>query len=325
MFHASSRRIFSRRTFAAASSVLTFGAAIGCVTLLGSPVAAQSVGESGDASIGLKRQTMARMLKRIEGVELSETRLEDLISFIEGVADADLEPLWTDENGGEGLERETLISLKTPRRVTVLQLLEMTLEQADRAAGPDRASTWQLTDYGTMEFGPRELLNRRQRLEVIDIHDLLLTIPDYDNPPNFDLNTIFNQAGQGGGGGGQAPFQINQQQQEERNLEEDAQEIIDTIVAFVEPEQWADNGGTGGSIRYFRQTLLVRAPDYMHRALSGYSWWPTVAQRAKTVDGRRVVSFSSHGVDLKDWAGEDASARSEDVITPTKASQSGTP
>jgi len=237
-----------------------------------------------------KRQTLARLMQRIT-VDLVAVPLEDIVAFIESTTNTDLDPLWIDERTGVGLDREMLISVKVKEH-TALALLEQVLERVDRNAGFGE-STWQFTKYGAFEFGPKERLNRRDSLAIYDITDALTTVPDYDNAPDFDLNTIFQQGGQqGGGGGGQSPFQNNNEDIDRPTQDELAQDLVDLIVTIVEPEQWIDNGGDAASIRYFRGSLIVRAPDYIHRELVGYPWWPARFQAVRNVGGRRYVTLS---------------------------------
>ena len=188
---------------------------------------------------------------------------------------------------------EALITVKVKNQ-TALALIEAVLEQADRESGLSE-STWQFTKAGAFEFGPKERLNRRTELVVYDITDMLTEVPNYDNAPEFDLNTIFQQGGQtgGGGGGGQSPFGQGQQDVDRADREELANEIVDLVVSLVEPDQWVDNGGEAGTIRHFRGSLLVRAPDYVHRQLVGYSWWPSRFQAVRSVEGRRYVTMSA--------------------------------
>ncbi len=275
---------------AAGAASLPLGVGAVALTAATATVSAQSFDED-PAATALKRQTLARLMQRVT-VELQEQRLEDVVRFIETVTQTDLDPLWLDDRTGTGLDPETLITLGV-KEVTALTLLERVLEKADASSGFE-GSTWQFTRTGAFEFGPRERLNRRTNLVIYDITDLLTEVPDYDNAPDFDLNTIFQQGGQqGGGGGGQSPFQGGQQDIDRETMEEKAQEVIDLIVTIVEPEQWLDNGGDSSSVRYFRGSLIVRAPDYVHRQLVGYPWWPARFQRVRVVEGRRYVTLNA--------------------------------
>ena len=242
----------------------------------------------------LKRENLSKMMRAIPDVNFTDHRLEDVINFISEITGADIEPIWIDDNTVDGLDKDTTISLSV-KRVSALRLLEMVLDKAGTDAVYSGGNTWQMTEWGTIEVGPKEQLARRQRLEVYPIDDLLWQIHDYDEAPNIDLQSVLQSSQGGGGGGGQSPFQNDQPDpaRDRRPKDERAQDVIDIIEALVEPESWLSGGGTA-SIRYFQGSLLVRAPDYVHRQISGYPWWPSSQTSARVVEGRRYVSL---GVD----------------------------
>ena len=252
------------------------------------PAAARAPSES-----QLKRDTLNKMMRPVPDVDFQEHRLEDVINFITEITGADIEPLWIDDQSVDGLDKDALITL-TAKRVSALRLLEMVLEKAADDTGLYAGgSTWQMTDWGSIECGPKERLAKHQRLEVYSIDDLLWQIPDYDEAPEIDLQSVL-QSSQGGGGR-QSPFQNTNQQQDldRRPKSERAQDVIDIIEALVEPESWLSGGGSA-SIRYFQGSLLVRAPDYVHRQVGGYPWWPAAQTSVSMEGGRRYVSI---GVD----------------------------
>jgi hypothetical protein len=242
------------------------------------------------AAVAQKRQTLARLMKPMT-VELTDHRLEDVVQFIADVTQADITPLWIDDRTGVGLDPEATVTLNA-KGVTALQLLEMVLDKVSGEGDSDSA-TWQFTKYGAFEFGPKERLNKRKRVELYDINDLLMDVPDYDNAPEFDLNTVFQLGGQqgGGGGGGQSPFQDQGTDIDRRDREEKVQDIVDLLVTTVEPEQWVDNGGEAATVREMKGTLFINAPDYVHRQIAGYPWWPSRNQTARSVNGRRYVTL----------------------------------
>ena len=242
------------------------------------------------AIISMKRQTLARLMKPVT-VELDGQRLEDVVQFIADVTQADITPLWIDDRNPVGLDKDTTITASV-KNASALQLLEIVLDKAAAEGGFDEG-TWQFSKYGNFEFGPKERLNKRKKVVLYDINDLLITIPDYDNAPAFDLNTVFQQAGQqGGGGGGQSPFQINQgQQQDTFDRQAKIDELTDLIITTVEPDQWVENGGEAATIREFRGNLFINAPDYIHRQLFGYRWWQGRSQRVTYVNDRRYVTL----------------------------------
>lgn len=233
------------------------------------------------------RQNLALMLRPIS-VNFEDQRLEDVMNFIRDFTGADIDPHYVSDRRPEGLDPDTLINVDA-KEMSVLRLLELVLEQAARDSFEQ--NTWQMTKWGSIECGPKSLLNRRQRVVIYDISDLLFEIPDYQDAPDIDLQSVL-QSSQGGGGG-QSPFDGDQNDDDEE-VDRDAarEEVIDLIQAIVEPEQWADNGGDGGTVQVFQNTLVIRAPDYMHRQIDGYPWWPSQATQIAGVGTRRYVSFN---------------------------------
>lgn len=275
--------MFRMRTMAAAVALVVSGLGI-------SAVPAQTGGQPGNGSFRStghpKRDTLLRMSKSLT-VEFKNQRLEDVLVFIAEVTGADLEPMWVDDRHGTGMDKERTISLRADGE-PALDLLEKVLEKSsDDGVGPG-GFTWQLSPSGALQVGPRDRLNKYRRVEMYDINDLLLVLPTYNNAPEFDLQSVL----QSNQGGGSSPFQQNQDQSEPLRPREDrARDVIDLLTALIEPEQWIDNGGDGGSIRYYAGTLIVNAPDYMHRQINGYSFWPSHTA-GSAPGGRRYVSLN---------------------------------
>lgn len=231
------------------------------------------------------RDTLLRMSRPIT-IAFEGQRLEDVLKFITEVSGADIEPMWIDDRNSEGLDKDLIINLSVDR-ISLLDLMERLM---DEARTDFEENTWQLTEFGALEVGPKSRLNRRKRVHIYDINDMLVDIPTYDQVPQIDLQSVLQS---GEGGSGQSPFRDDQQglnDEDRRSKQDKAEEIIDLLVELVEPDQWQDRGGEGGSIRYFQGHIIVNAPDYMHRQLDGYAFWPASATRfAKADNGRRYV------------------------------------
>lgn len=106
---------------------------------------------------------------------------------------------------------------------------------------------------------------------VYPIGDLMMTIPNFTEAPEFDLSAI-TQSGGGGRGGGGGSGTLFQETQEEEIVETELERggrIADLIRQSVEPDLWRENGGLYGSITYFNKHLIVRAPMYVHRQIGG--------------------------------------------------------
>jgi hypothetical protein len=229
--------------------------------------------------------TLSRMMKPITA-DFQDLTLQAIMDYLVQQTGANLEIFWLDERTGMGLDPEQTISLKV-ENLPAITVLERVLAKAEDAFGG--GNNWQMTEWGEMQVGPTSRLNRFNRTVIYDINDLLLVLPEYPEVPQIDLQQAL-QSSQGGGG--QSPFQDQGGGEiEEPPIEERAEEIIDLIQDLVEPDHWIEN--TRGSIRYFKGTVIVRAPDYVHRGIVGYTYWPT-RRISAVVEGRRYVTM---GVD----------------------------
>ena len=278
----------------AASVVLVAGAAqaqTGRSGTLSSGVAAQEAAVASMNERFPQRVNALRLMRRVQA-EFRDQRLEDVINFIREFTGADIEVMWQDDRSDTGLDPEQLITLNTRNR-SALEVLEAVLVRATDEF-TNQGNQWQFTPDGVLQLGPKSRLNAEKRLEIYPIMDLVLEIPDYTNAPEFDLNTILQGAGGGGGGGGgQSPFQEQEEDDvDRRTLQERVDELVDILTETVEPEQWEQNAGDGGSIRYWQGHLIINAPDYMHRQIAGYPWWPQRLTRVTRVNGQRYVGLA---------------------------------
>lgn len=258
------------------------------------PASAQPAGDAGATrSTGnAQRDTLLKMQRQI-GIDLNDTRLEDVLKYIAETTKVTFEPMWKGDRL-DGLDKDQMISMSV-KDMPAIMFLEKVMQQVQ--AETDEECSWQLTPLGVLQVGTKARLNKFKRIEIYDINDLLFVMPVYNNAPEIDLQQVLQQSGGGGGGGGggsgQSPFkdnnQKNQGQEQQRTKEERARDIINLITTFVEPSQWTDNGGEGGTIRYYQGHIIVEGPDYMQRGVNGYPWWPQV--RVST-GGKRYVSLN---------------------------------
>lgn len=189
-----------------------------------------------------------------------DVRLADYVAWLSGQSGVAIEPVWKSDHR-EGLDPDAVVTLKGDPLPAIV-LLERALEQA----GGD--GTWQRTAHGTIEVGPRSVLNSHRRIEVYDVSGLLLALPLYDTAPQIDLNSVLQSSGTRG-----SPFTMpsRSRREEDRAVvqQERARELIELILAFVEPAQWVDGGGDVPRPHDVGGRIIVDAPDYMHRAIGG--------------------------------------------------------
>lgn len=277
-------------SLAACAGLPLVGAATLAIT--DTPALAQSSTSSdSDETRKLKRELLIQLSKPIS-LDVEDQPIADLFAFLTDVTGAQLEPVYMNEDlATVGIDPETPISVKVTE-VAALVVLERILLRAQRTEGTGEEYTWQFTEYGTLECGPKSRLNESQRVELYDVSDLLYVVPDFDNAPEFDLSSAIQQSGGGGGGGGQSPISSGTQDpQDVQTFAERAQALEELIIATVEPDQWVDLGGDGGSITLYNQSFIITAPDYIHRQIAGYDFWPARLQQIRKVKGRQHVKI----------------------------------
>lgn len=233
----------------------------------GAPAPARPTGsvEAPKSPRELRRQAYTSLLRPLS-LDVTDARLEDVLAYIETVSGARLDPKWQ-EGGAGGLEKDAKVTIRLGN-VTTLAALERILATG---AGPSPdGATWQLTDEGLIEVGPRSRLNASAFLKIYDVRDLLYEIPNFADAPELDLDSVLNQ--RQGGGSGSIFTQTDQGDGERRTPQERARALVDVIITTVEPDQWRDNGGDGASVREQNGVLLITAPDYIHRQVGGYDF-----------------------------------------------------
>ncbi len=249
-----------------------FGLIFGAAVLAVAPVAiAQTPDAESQTAVratpaDIAAQTVARLSRPIS-LELTDVRLEDIIQFLKDFTGAEIEALWLDDRNTDGLDKDQRVTIAV-KDVRAIDFIERLIEKVKSDFSP---VTWQFSRTGGLEIGPKSRLNKGAYLRVYDIQDMLFQIPNFANAPELNLDQVLNQGQQGGGGGGGSIFreQGTNEAQDEKSAQELADEIRGLITAYVEPDQWQDNGGDGGTITYFDGHFLIRAPEYMHRALLG--------------------------------------------------------
>ncbi|MHC4382724.1 MAG: hypothetical protein ACYS0J_07845, partial [Planctomycetota bacterium] len=81
---------------------------------------------------------------------------------------------------------------------------------------------------------------------------------------------------------------------------ERAQVIIDLITESIEPDAWDVNGGDWATIRYYTGTLIIRAPDYIHRQIGGYPFATRpVGRPLASAPARRYLTFTGAATNVE--------------------------
>jgi hypothetical protein len=279
--------------------VLAVGSSVCFGAAFWQPPATDTAGAGQLAKPRTARENVARLNRSIS-VDFKEWKLQDVIQHLSTETGAVFEPVWKSASE-DGLDADMLISF-SGKELDGVTVLERVLEKASgEAITSDEKATWQMTSYGAIQIGPRKALNKSKRVEVYDVSDLLFEVPVYDDVPVIDLAQVLQSSGGRGGGnqgsvfgegGSRGGGDRKRQEDRTKRREQLAEELKRLITSLAEKDQWEDNGGAGGSVRVYQGNIIVDAPDYMHRALAGYAWWPT-AKPAETKT-RRYVSLSGN-------------------------------
>jgi len=215
-----------------------------------------------DETIENRRILAAIQQQRIQ-TNFRDNTLEEALGFIQTVTQLDVDVQW-DELEDIGIDRSTPITLRLAE-VPVETVLTRVLDRASRASFGSRAD-WAVVD-GILTVSSEEQLRRNTVLLTYDVKDLVFEIPDYDNAPALDLQSVL-QAGRGGGG--QSPFRDDQTDRREFvPLEERIEDLIDIIERNIDPEGWENAGGNTGAIYQLQGNLIIKNTPKNHRAIRG--------------------------------------------------------
>ena len=221
--------------------------------------------------------------------EFNNTELRDVMQFLKDSTGINMTIKWLTGLSSTGLNPELPVTMSIDHQ-PALDVLERIL---DSSSLDGEEFSWQL-HHGILEIGPKEWLGRKsaQLIRTYDIENLIFEIPDFDNAPTLDLGNSGGGGGGlgGGGGGGENPGSLSPTDEEER-----IEKLIQIIVDFVEPTAWNRNGGSWASIREYRGSLIIRAPDFVQRQLEGYPFEPI---RPAGSTSNRSLSYEQDGISV---------------------------
>jgi len=243
-------------------------------------------GECFAAKSAANAQTRAQLDRVLPAVNFANVTLKDAIDFLRDVSGSNIHVNWKAIEAA-GITQDTPINIKL-RQVSLRKVLGLLLSEASGGVG----LTFYIDD-GVIEITTTEIADNQMYTVVYSVQDLLVEPPPFVEPPQFDLSYAANRGtaggggsgggggGRGGGGGsggsggsgqgglfGQSGSNWNQQQNQPRDKDAKAKELVDLIVETVSPSIWVQNGGKA-TIRFFNGNLIVTAPRSVHEAIGG--------------------------------------------------------
>ena len=125
------------------------------------------------------------------------------------------------------------------------------------------------------------MIDSKMYTRVYPIEDLIMVIPDFDDAPDFSLQSQSSgsqggsgsgseRSGGGSGGNGSLFKDPSQSPNKEpvKSKTERATDLMDLIRNIVQPDVWVENGGKA-AIRYWNGNLIVTAPRSVLEAIGG--------------------------------------------------------
>ena len=194
-------------------------------------------------------------------VDFDNNALEDVIAFIGNTADLDIDIDWN-ALADIGVDPDTPITLRLGS-VNLEVLLDRVLS---KASDPVLPASWAVQD-GILTITSEDVLRQNTVLEIYDINDLLVQIPEFDNAPEFNLQQ--SVGGGGGGGGGQSPFQGSGDDIELPSQGERVTAITDLIQGSVDQGGWQAAGGSTSTITELNGNLIIDSTPRNHREIIG--------------------------------------------------------
>ncbi|MFN3166352.1 MAG: hypothetical protein ACE37H_04725 [Phycisphaeraceae bacterium] len=224
--------------------------------------------ETGQSVRATPRQLMRETLTNVDYDEMPAKLALDVWSNRTGVP---LVVNWASLEA-EGVDPDSPVTLKL-KAIPAEQVLGLIVSQMHPDPLGDDELIVDVEQWYVRIMTKRDAL-RRSTTRMYFIGDLLMTIPNFDNAPGFDLNEALSNTNSGGSNGGQSGGgtlfgENNNDRDREPQLSttEKAERIADVIRDSIEPDIWRENGGEYASIRYFRGMLVVKAPDFVHEQI----------------------------------------------------------
>lgn len=202
---------------------------------------------------------------------MNDLPLKDAITYLRSITGANIFVNWNVLQNA-GISKLTPVSL-TLQNVSARKTLSLILEEVS----PQTPLVFYI-HQNVLMITTRSDANRRLVTRVYPVGDLVMTIPNFTNAPQFNLssatqNSTSQVSSQGGGGlgnigGGGSIFQQSSQQNANVTTTTDrARELVSLIESTIEPSIWMANGGRA-TIVYFDRELVVNAPVYVQRMIS---------------------------------------------------------
>jgi general secretion pathway protein D len=221
------------------------------------------------------RAVQAQLDRTLPELTFDGVGFSDVIDFLRDVSGANIFVNWKTLEGA-GIDRNAPVTAKL-RNVKFSKALSIILD----SVGGGTTKLGYTIDEGVIEIATADELGKNTLTRVYDIRDLIINVPDFDNPPDFSLQATSNNSSQngsggaggggGGGGGSSSLFSGSAGGGATAEKGQTRQELVDSIIKLitetVAADSWRDSGGSVGSIRELQGQLIVTQTPENQRAL----------------------------------------------------------
>ncbi|MEM8736954.1 MAG: hypothetical protein AAGG38_00555 [Planctomycetota bacterium] len=208
----------------------------------------------------------ALKLKKTVPINFEAIPLESVINYLRDTTEANIFVNWPALLQGVDVDQDAPITLQL-NNVPADRALELVLQQAS-SQGFGGTIGYSLID-GVVTISSLEDLKLSTELEVYDIRDLLVQVPNFTDAPEFSLTDSLSNtnSGGGGGGGGGGGSIFGDEQDDDDEEEITREEIIEQITELIQEtvgtiEEW-DQGES--SVRELNSSLIIKTTPDNHR------------------------------------------------------------
>lgn len=230
------------------------------------------------------RSLSAQQLSRVRVGEIAfeGVPLEQVLDWLAEYTGSNVVVRWSDLQA-VGIERDKPISVRA-RNLPLSQALWMIMNEA---AGQTGARLAYRAGGNVILFSTFEDLNRDMVVKVYDVRDLLAAVPFHANA-RFGNDIQYVESVQPRVAAGAVAFQpvigrafsgveLYTDDDEGERFEDEwndgrekaMRELIDAVVASIEPDSWQVNGGPGTIVPFKDSFLVVRNSPLVHQQIGG--------------------------------------------------------
>jgi hypothetical protein len=220
------------------------------------------------AAPAAQRSAVARLDDTLDHVQLDAVSASSAFAWWSSATGVPLVVDWT-ALAKDGIDPAKPVNL-TLLHVPAAKVLSLLLQQTQT----DDQPLVYLAAREYVQVVTKAWANKHPVLRLYDVRDLLVTIPNFDNMPSYDLNSALAKGGSGGTGTGSlAPSSIfgpnpGPPAAAPKSAAERGEDLAKLVRDTIEPTLWSENGGTPDcSVRYLNGILFVRAPLYVQEQI----------------------------------------------------------